>query len=100
MRILFVRNVKSYTCDPRDIMFEVNKALINARAYVIVRLIKVGYTDKGNLTSVVGENVCAEEVFAYVAAVMAAVQKLDPKVAYIDRTEKWCKLCVHGIALD
>jgi hypothetical protein len=99
-RILFVRNVKSYTCDPRDIMLEVNKALTNTRAHVIVRLIKMGYTDKGNLTGVVGENACAEEVFAYVAAVIAIVQKLDPKVAYIDRTEKWCKLRVHSVALD
>jgi hypothetical protein len=97
---LFVRNVKSYTCDPRDIMFEVNKALANTRAHVTVRLIKIGYIDKGNLTSVVGENACAEEVFAYAAAVMAVVQKLDPKVAYMDRIEKWCKLRVHGIALD
>jgi hypothetical protein len=99
-RILFVRNVKSYTCDPRDIMYEVNKALANARAHVTVRLIKMAYTDKGNLTGVVGENACAEEVFAYAAAVMAAVQKLDPEVAYMDRTEKWCKLRVHGVALD
>jgi hypothetical protein len=97
---LFVRNVKSYTCDPRDIMFEVNKALANSRAYVTVRLIKMGYTDKGNLTSVVGENAYAEEVFVYVAAVMAAVQKLDPEVAYMDRIEKWCKLRVYGVALD
>lgn len=26
-RILFARNVQPHTCDPRDIMFEVNKAL-------------------------------------------------------------------------
>jgi hypothetical protein len=72
-RILFVRNVKSYTYDPRDIMFKVNKALTNARAHITVRLIKMGYTDKGNLTGIVGENTYAEEVLAYVAAVMATV---------------------------
>jgi hypothetical protein len=70
---LFVKNVKSYTCDPRDIIFEVNKALANARAHATVRLIKMRYTEKGNLTGIVGENACAEEVFAYAAAVMAAV---------------------------
>lgn len=45
-RILFVRNVQPHTCDPRDIMFEVNKALAHARANVTVRLIKMGYTEK------------------------------------------------------
>jgi hypothetical protein len=99
-RILFVRNVQSHTCDPRDIMFEVNKALAHARAKVTVRLIKMGYTEKGNLTGVLGENVCAEDLFAHAQAVMAVVQKLDPEVAYMDKTEKWCKLRVHGVALD
>jgi hypothetical protein len=28
------------------------------------------------------------------------VQKLDPEVVYMDKTEKWCKLRVHGVALD
>ena len=99
-RILFVRNAQSSNCDPRDIMFEVNKALANARAHVTVRLIKMGYTDKGNLTGVVGENACADEIFAHAPAVMAAVQKLDADVVYMDKTEKWSKLRVHGVALD
>lgn len=43
-RILFIRNVQSHTCDPRDIIFEVNKALAHARAYVTVRLVKMEYT--------------------------------------------------------
>lgn len=59
-RILFVRNVQNHTCDPRDIMFEINKALAHARANVTVRLIKMGYTAKGNLTGMIGENACAE----------------------------------------
>jgi hypothetical protein len=99
-RILFVRNVLSHTCDPRDIMFEVNKALAHARAGVSVRLITMGYTEKGNLTGVMGENACAEDLFAHAQAVMAVVQKLDPEVAYMDKTDKWCKLRVHGVALD
>ena len=64
-RILFVRNVQSHTCDPRDIMFEVNKALAHARAKGTVRLIKMGYTEKGNLTGVLGKNACAEDLFAH-----------------------------------
>jgi hypothetical protein len=99
-RILFVRNAQSSDCDLRDIMFEVNKALANARAHVTVRLIKMGYTDKGNLTGVVGANACADEVFAHAPAVMAAVQKLDADVVYMDKTEKWCKPRVPGVALD
>jgi hypothetical protein len=42
--ILFARNVQSHTCDPRDIMFEVNKTLAHAQANVTVRVIKMGYT--------------------------------------------------------
>lgn len=64
-RVLFIRNVRSHSCDPRDIMFEVNKALAHARAHVTVRLIKMGYTDKGNLTGVMSENACADELLNY-----------------------------------
>jgi hypothetical protein len=99
-RILFVRNAQSHDRDPRDIMFEVNKALAHAKAHVTVRLIKMGYTEKGNLTGVIGENALAECLFVHAQAVMAAVQKLDPEVVYMDKTEKCCKLRVHGVALD
>jgi uncharacterized protein involved in exopolysaccharide biosynthesis len=35
-RILFVRNRQPHCCNPRDIMFEVNKALAHSRADVTV----------------------------------------------------------------
>jgi hypothetical protein len=97
---LFARNVQSHTCDFRDIMFEVNKALTHARANVPVRLINMGYTEKGHLTGEMGENACAEDLFAYMQAVVALAQKSDPEVVYMDKTEKWCKLRVHGVAPD
>jgi hypothetical protein len=81
-------------------MFEVNKALAHARAHVTVRLTKMGYTDKGNLTGALSENASADELLNYAAVVMAAVKKLDPEVAYMEKTEKWLKLRVHGVALD
>ena len=99
-RILFVRNVLSHTCDPRDIMFEVNKALAHARVKLTVRLIKMGYMEKSNLTGVMGEKACAEDLFAHAQAVMAVVQKLDSEVVYMDKTERWCKLRVYGEELD
>ena len=99
-RVLFVRNVQSHDCDPRDIMFEVNKALAHARAHVTVRLTKMGYTEKGNLTGVMSENASAEELLDYAPTVMAAVKKLDPEVAYMEKTERWLKLRVHGVELD
>jgi hypothetical protein len=99
-RVLFVRNVRSHSCDPRDIMFEANKALAHARAHVTVRLTKMGYTDKGNLTGVMSENASADELLNYASVVMAVVKKLDPEVAYMEKTEKWLKLRVHGVELD
>ena len=99
-RVLFIRNVQTHNCDPRDIMFEANKALAHARAHVTIRLTKMGYTDKGNLTGVLSENASADELLNYAAVVMAAVKKLDPEVAYMEKTEKWLKLRVHGVALD
>lgn len=44
--MLFVRNIRSHSCDPRDIMFEMNKALVHARADVTVRLISLRCTEK------------------------------------------------------
>jgi hypothetical protein len=81
-------------------MFEVNKALAHARAHVTVRLTKMGYTEKGNLTGVISENASVEELLDYTPTVMAAVKKLDPKVAYMEKTERWLKLWVHGVELD
>jgi uncharacterized coiled-coil protein SlyX len=87
-RILFIRDSRSHHCDTRDIMFDVNKALAHARADVAVRLIKLKYTEKGNLSGVLRENACAEDLLEYAPAVMAAVQKLDPAVIDIEKTEK------------
>lgn len=81
-------------------MFEVNKGLAHARAPVTIRLIKMHYTDKGNLTCVMSENASADELLNYAPTVMGAVRKLDPEVAYMEKTEKWLKLRVHGVALD
>jgi hypothetical protein len=97
---LFAKNVQSYTCDPRDVMFEVNKALAYARASVTARVIKTGYTERGNLTGVMGENACADDLLAYAPAVVAAVQKLNYEVMYVDNTEEWRKLRVHGVAIE
>jgi hypothetical protein len=99
-RVLFARNSQSRACDPRDIMFEVNKALAHARAHVAVRLINLRYTEKGNLSGVVRENACAEDLLEFTPAVMSVMQKLDPAVINVEKTEKWRKLRVHGVALD
>jgi hypothetical protein len=99
-RILFVRNSQSHQCDPRDIMFDVNKALAHARADVMVRLVKMKYTEKGNLSCVLSEHACAEDLLEYAPAVMPAAQKADHAVVDVEKTEKWRKLRVHGVALD
>ncbi|KAI7695416.1 hypothetical protein KC353_g17883 [Hortaea werneckii] len=99
-RVLFVRNSQSRFCDPRDIMFDINKALAHARAHVTVRLIKLKYTERGNLSGVLGEHACAEELLDYAPVVVPIVQKLDPAVIDVEKTERWRKLRVHGVALD
>ena len=47
-----------------------------------------------------GEHACAEELLEYAPVVMSAVQKLDPAVVSIEKTEKWRNLRVHGVALN
>jgi hypothetical protein len=66
-------------------MFEVNKALAHARAHVTVRLTKTGYKGKGNLTGVVSEHTCADELLNYAPVVINALKNLDPEVAYMER---------------
>jgi hypothetical protein len=97
---LFARNSQSRAYNLRDIMFEVNKALAHARAYVAVRLINLRYTEKGNLSSVVYENAYIEDLLEFILAVMSIMQKLDPTVINVEKTEKWRKLQVHRVALD
>jgi hypothetical protein len=69
-------------------MFEVNKALAHARAYATVRLNKVGFTEKGNLTGVMSKNAYAKDLLEFVLTLIAAVQKLDLEVNDIEKTEK------------
>jgi hypothetical protein len=69
-------------------MFEVNKALAHARAHVAVRLINLRYTEKGNLSGVVRENACIEDLLEFTPAVMSIMQKLDPAVINVKKTEK------------
>lgn len=45
-------------------------------------------------------NASADELLSYAPIVMGAVRELDPQVAYMEKTEKWLKLRVHGVALD
>jgi hypothetical protein len=52
-------------------MFEVNKALAYARAYVAARLINLRYIEKGNLSGVVHESAYAEDLLEFTLAVMS-----------------------------
>jgi hypothetical protein len=81
-------------------MFEVNKALTHARAYIAVRLINLRYIEKGNLSGVVRENACAEDLLEFTPAVISIMQNLDPIVINVKKTEKWRKLRVYRVALD
>jgi hypothetical protein len=67
---------------------------------VTVRLVKMKYTEKGNLSCVLSEHACAEDLLEYAPAVMPAAQKADHAVVDVEKTEKWRKLRVHGVALD
>jgi hypothetical protein len=69
-------------------MFEVNKALTYARAYVAVRLINLRYIEKGNLLGVVRKNAYAEDLLEFILAVISIIQKLDPIVINVEKTEK------------
>jgi hypothetical protein len=99
-RILFTRNSLSHTCDPRNIMFEINKALAYAKADITIRLIRLTYIGKRDLSAVTSENVRAEDLLEYTPALIPVVQKLDPAVVDIEKTERWCKLRVYGVASD
>jgi hypothetical protein len=69
-------------------MFEVNKALTHAQAHVAVRLINLRYIEKGNLSGMVRENAYIEDLLEFTPAVMSIIQKLDPAVINVKKTEK------------
>lgn len=77
-----------------------NKAFTHSKAYVIVRLTQIAYIGKGNLIGVISENVYADKLLSYAPTIITTIKKLDSKVAYIEKTEKWLKLQVHSVALD
>jgi hypothetical protein len=55
---------------PGNIMFEVKKPLAHARAHVTRRLINPRYTEKGNSSAVVRENVCAENLLEFISQLL------------------------------
>lgn len=46
------------------------------------------------------ENACAENLLQYAAIVIPTMQRLDQAVIDVEKTEKWRKVRVHGVALD
>lgn len=99
-RILFVRSNSAPESDPRDVMFEVNKALAHAKADVTVRLTNLRYSKKGHLSGLVNENACADDLLGYGPLVLAAAQGVDPTIIDVEKTERWRKMRVHGVMLD
>lgn len=99
-RILFIRNDPAPKRDPRDVMFEVNRALVQAKAEAAVRLISLRYTKKGHLSGLMNETASAVDLLKYGAAVFAKVHGVDSTIIDIEKTEKWRKLRIHGVALD
>lgn len=98
-RNLFVSNNMGPERDPKDVMFEVNKALAHKKADVTVRLISLRYTKKGHLSGLMHENANAD-LLRYGAVAFAAACKADPAIIDIEKAGKWRKLRVHGVALD
>lgn len=99
-RILFIRNDQAPKPDPRDIMFEVNKALAHAKVDVAVRLTNLRYTMKGHLSGLMNENASADDLLRYGAVVFTKAREVDPAIIDLEKTERWRKLRVHGVALD
>jgi hypothetical protein len=54
------------------------------------------YTEKGDLSCVISEYTCAEDLLKYAPAVVSAVQELDSAVLDGAKTEKWRKLRVQA----
>jgi hypothetical protein len=54
-------------------MFEINKALAHAKANVAVRLVRLRYTEKGNLSGLVSENADADDLLKYGTIVLSTV---------------------------
>lgn len=99
-RILFVRDSPVPKSDPRDVMFEVNKALAHAKADVTVRLTNLRYSKKGHLSGLINENACAVDLLGYRQLALAAAHEVDPTIIDVEKTERWRKLRVHGVTLD
>jgi hypothetical protein len=76
------------------------KPFAHAKANVAVRLIGLRYTEKGNLSGLVGENADADDLLEYGTIVLSNVQRLDSAVTDVEKTEKWHLLRVHGAALN
>lgn len=99
-RILFLRSNSAPASDPREVMFEVNKALAHAKADVTVRLTNLRYSKKGHLSGLMNESACADDLLGYGPLVLTAAQEVDPTITDVEKTERWRKMRVHGVTLD
>jgi BMFP domain-containing protein YqiC len=99
-RVLLPRRSPTQQRGPRDIMLAINKALAQEGADPTIRMVGVRYTKSGNQSGLTIEHARADHLLEYATTVLAAARALDPTVTEVEKTEKWSKLRVHGVALD
>lgn len=95
-RILFIMNDPQPKPDPRDVMFEVNRALAHARAETEVRTTNLRYTKNGHLSGLMSQNASADDLLRYRSPVFQKAREFDTLIVDLEKTERWRKLRIHG----
>ena len=63
-------------------------------------MLKLSYTEKGQLSSLLGEHSTNQEVLNYRNLLITTVRAFNPLVVGVQPTETWIKLKVHGVLLN
>jgi hypothetical protein len=63
-------------------------------------LLKLSYTEKGQLSGLLGEYSTSQEVLIYKDLLITTARAFDPLVVGVQPTETWIKLKVHGVSLN
>ena len=75
--ILFVRERTGEFINTQDILLAINRALLRIGEY---RVLKLAYTLKGKLSSLLGKHLLSQEVLKYKDLLITATRAFDPLI--------------------
>ncbi|POS87913.1 hypothetical protein EPUL_000244 [Erysiphe pulchra] len=103
-RIVFTRKTEKTVPSPstaQDILHAVNMMLLGMKAPAHLRLTRLKYNERGNLTGLTTAQTTAEAMIVrFKESILKVVLRFDPEITEITANQQWIRLKAHGVELS